>query len=111
MKLKTTIAVAGMLLLGATSIVSAGGAELYTTNKCNMCHSVASADIAATVKSDKMKGPDLGGFKYEGDAADLLAFLGQTVTPDGVKHKKKWAGSQADLDAMLVWLGEQKKAE
>jgi hypothetical protein len=111
MKTKIMIAVVGMLLLGATSIVSAGGAELFTEAKCNMCHSVASADVVATVKSDSMKGPDLGGFKYEGDTAELLAFLGQTATPNDVKHKKKWAGTQADLDAILAWLGEQKKAE
>jgi hypothetical protein len=111
MQTKNMIAVAGMLLLGATSVVSAGGAEAYTAAKCNMCHAVASADIAATVKSDTMKGPDLGGYKYEGDSAELLSFLGQETTPDGVKHKKKWAGTQADLDAMLAWLGEQKKAE
>ncbi len=37
------------------------GKQIFLAQKCNLCHSVPPAGIAATVKSERMKGPDLVG--------------------------------------------------
>jgi hypothetical protein len=109
----------GTLVLGAAlwhglgttpAMAAASGADLFAEYKCAMCHSVAGADIQATVKSEKMKGPDLGGYK-NADSAELLSFVTQATDRDGAKHKKKFPGGQEELDSILAWLGEQKAAE
>lgn len=85
------------------------GKAIFLAQKCNMCHGVAAASIEATVKSEKMKGPDLSGF----EAADVEAmkkFLLLKGEIDGQKHKKEFKGTDAELQAVLDWLKTQKTA-
>ena len=46
------------------------GKQIFLAQKCNLCHAVSPAGIAATTKSEKMKGPDLVGLS--GKEAKLL---------------------------------------
>jgi len=71
----------------------------------------AAAGIEAKVKVDKMKGPDLGGYKDTKGPGVLLQYQRQEIELDGKKHKKKYEGTSEDFDAILAWLAGLKKAE
>jgi len=83
------------------------GKQIFLDQKCNMCHSVPTAGITATTKSEKMKGPDLVNVKE--DAKTLTAFLKRTADLDGKKHPKEVKLSDADLSALINWILAQKK--
>jgi hypothetical protein len=89
----------------------ASGEDLYNEYKCGMCHAVASAGIEATVKSDTMKGPDLGAYETEIEADKLLAYATQASELDGKKHKKKYAGTPEEFTAIMAWLAQLEPAE
>jgi mono/diheme cytochrome c family protein len=84
------------------------GKAVFLAQKCEGCHAVAAAGIAATTKIEKMKGPDLSGHPM-GDLAETGAFLRQEKERDGVKHKKAVKASAEEIEAMLRWLASLKK--
>ncbi|MEO1087423.1 MAG: c-type cytochrome [Acidobacteriota bacterium] len=79
------------------------GQRIFAQEKCGTCHSVASADIEAKTKSEKMKGPDLGGYETE-DPAALLAYLRKEEAKNGKKHLRAAKSSDEELEALLDWL-------
>ncbi|HYN23171.1 MAG TPA: cytochrome c [Thermoanaerobaculia bacterium] len=83
------------------------GKAIFLAQKCNLCHSVSTAGIAATTKSEKMKGPDLVNIKH--DAKLLNGFLRKTADVNGKKHVKGFTGSDEELGALMAWLQAQKK--
>jgi len=85
----------------------ADGKTVFLAQKCNMCHSVSTAGITATTKSEKMKGPDLVNLKQ--DAKTLTAFLKKTGDINGKKHVKELKGTDDELKAVVTWLLAQKK--
>ena len=85
------------------------GKAIFLAQKCNFCHTVSSAGIEATTKSDKMKGPDLAGLASKQDAKVLHDFLRKTGTIDGKKHGKQFTGSDEELGAVIAWLQKQDK--
>ena len=93
------------LLLPAVALAEEpAGKEQFLAHKCNMCHAVPAAEIEATTKSDKMKGPELGG-KVEVEFAKLAAFLRKEADLDGESHKKAFKGTDEELQAIVDWLG------
>jgi mono/diheme cytochrome c family protein len=89
----------------AEAAESATGADLFESNKCAMCHSVAAAGIEAKAKIEKMKGPDLSGYTPTRKVEELFAFATQAIAIDEKKHKKKFAGTEEEFKAILAWLG------
>lgn len=83
------------------------GKAIFLAQKCNLCHSVSSAGIEATTKSEKMKGPDLVNVKE--DAKLLNDYLRKTADIHGKKHAKQFTGSDEELGALLAWIQAQKK--
>ena len=72
-----SVIIAVVLLAALYSGPAAGQAKLdgkaiFLAQKCNTCHSVSTEGIAATTKSEKMKGPDLINLKHD---AKLLATI------------------------------------
>ncbi|MEO7795135.1 MAG: c-type cytochrome [Thermoanaerobaculia bacterium] len=100
--------VAGLAM--AVDARAADGKAVFLAQKCDMCHSVSSAGITATTKSEKMKGPDLTGVVQGLDPVWLKDFLQKKVDKEGKKHSKEYKGTAEDLDALVGWLCEQKKA-
>jgi mono/diheme cytochrome c family protein len=84
------------------------GKQIFLAQKCNLCHSVSTAGIAATTKSDKMKGPDLVG-EAKRDAKLLNGYLRKTADLNGKKHAKQFTGSDEELGALIAWLQKQEK--
>ena len=80
------------------------GAKLFIDNRCSTCHSVEAASIEAKTKSEKMKGEDLSGYVWEGEFADLAAYLRKESEQDGEKHKSAYKGSDEQLKTMMDWL-------
>lgn len=97
--------------ISAVAAAGGGGATdgkaIFLAQKCNMCHDVSTAGIAATTKSEKMKGPDLVNLTH--DAATIEAYLKKAGKIDGKDHKMAWKGTDAELDALVAWLLKQKK--
>lgn len=87
---------------------AAAGQEIFLAQKCNMCHSVSSAGIEATAKSEKMKGPDLTNIAAEKGAEWVTSFLKKEVDLDGKKHMKGFSGSDEELKTLVEWLVAQK---
>jgi mono/diheme cytochrome c family protein len=82
------------------------GKQLFLREKCNLCHAVGKAGIAATVKSEKMQGPDLSKVTDRKPAL-LTDYLRQKTEIDGTKHKKAFKGSDEELGALVSWLQRQ----
>ena len=89
---------------GGSAAAADAGQDAFMAAKCNMCHAVASAGIEAKVKSEKMLGPDLGGYTPSVDTDKLMAYLTQAGDLEGVKHKKKFAGTADEAKVILAWL-------
>ncbi len=89
--------------------VSAGKAE-FLTHKCNLCHAVPAAEIDAKTKSEKLKGPALGG-AIEADFGVFAAYVRKQGELDGKAHKKEFKGTDEELKAILDWLAEFEPAE
>jgi cytochrome c5 len=83
------------------------GKAVFSAQKCNMCHSVQSAGIERTVKSSKAK--DLSNVGAEHDAAWLTKWLKKQEMIDGKPHQKTFTGTDAELNALVTWLGTLKK--
>jgi len=93
-------------LIGQEGSGGMDGKALFTGAKCNMCHSVSAVGIEAKVKSEKMKGPDL--VNLTTDAGTIKTYLKGESELNGAKHKKKFKGSDEELQALINWLLEQK---
>jgi mono/diheme cytochrome c family protein len=83
------------------------GKAIFLAQKCNMCHSVPTAGIEKTTKSEKMAGPDLVNVKE--DAAALTKYLRKQADLKGKKHVKAFTGSDEELGALVAWIQAQKK--
>lgn len=111
-----SIVLAGLLLASAYSGPAAAegpkapdGKQIFLAQKCNLCHTVSSADIQATVKSDKMKGPDLAALAPKPEAKLLADYLRKKAEIHGKKHGKEFTGSDEELAALISWLQKQEK--
>ncbi len=89
------------------SAAEADGQKIFLADKCNMCHDVSTVGIKATVKSEKMKGPDL--VNLDKDADWIAKFLKKEVDLNGKKHNKAFSGSAEDLKVLAAWIASQKK--
>jgi len=85
------------------------GKAIFLAQKCNLCHSVSSAGIERTMKSEKVAGPDLTNTAAKEDAAKLAKFLRKEDALNGKKHGKAFTGSDEELGALISWLQAQKK--
>jgi cytochrome c2 len=92
-----------ILMVPVSQAGAADGKEIFLAQKCNMCHSIDSQEIVK--KSEKMKGAELSdvGSRVT-DAAWLKGFLTQTEMKDGEKHKKKFKGTDEELDTLVTWI-------
>ena len=107
--LPALIAACGLLLsLGASSALAEdAGQKLFDDNGCNKCHSVSSKGIKAT-KPPKEGEVDLSGVGLEHDAKWISGYLLKKEEKDGKKHKKKFTGEDAELEALSKWLASLK---
>jgi mono/diheme cytochrome c family protein len=116
-----SVLVAGILLAAFYSVTAGGaaaatatpakldGKQIFLAQKCNLCHSVSSAGIERTVKSEKVAGPDLTNTAAKEDAATLSKFLKKEAELNGKKHGKTFTGSEEEMAAVISWLQQQKK--
>jgi mono/diheme cytochrome c family protein len=111
-----SIVLTGLLLAGSYSgpAVAAepkvlDGKQIFLAQKCNLCHTVSSAAIQATVKSEKMKGPDLAGLTPKMEARLINDYLRKKAEINGKKHGKEFTGSDEEIGALIAWLQKQEK--
>lgn len=110
---QTTAYVLGLGLIAGLAIGAPAsaldGKEVFLAQKCDTCHAVSTAGIAATTKSEKMKGPDLVGVIQAHEPTWISDFLHKKVDKDGKKHAKEFKGTDEELAAIVAWLETQKK--
>ena len=94
-------------LAGSTALADDAGQKLFEEYKCNKCHSVSSKGIKAT-KPPKEGDVDLSGTGLEHDAKWIADYITKKSEKDGKKHKKKFNGEAADLDALSKWVASLK---
>jgi cbb3-type cytochrome oxidase cytochrome c subunit len=93
-----TLVVAVSLAM-TTPNARADGKDCFVESKCTKCHS------APGVKGGKK---DLAGVGSRRTEAWMKKFLLKQETIDGKKHKKKFKGSDAELDELVKWLASHK---
>ena len=87
------------------------GKQMFLGKKCNVCHSIDSQGIARTSKAEATKGPDLSNVGGAHLAPWIEEFLQQEVgNSEGKKHRKKWSGTDQELEQLAQWLATLKKA-
>ena len=91
-----------------TAYVTLDDDEETYKKHCGECHGVKVADIAPTTKKEKDKGPDLTdiGEKFEEDW--IVKYIKKEADKEGKSHKKKFKGSDEELQVLVDWLLEQK---
>ena len=105
----TLILVFSVLVFGAPLVAAAeDGKAVFKAQKCNTCHDVSSAGIAAKTTSEKLKGPDLTGVGKRHDAGWIAKYLKKATTKDGKSHAVPFKGTDEELQALVDWLLEQK---
>ena len=102
------LGLAVVFLVPASSLEADDGKQAYLEQKCDRCHAVQSHDIEATVKSERMRGPDLSTIGDERDAEWLQKFLMKEIDVDGVKHRVAFNGDEKDAVAISKWLASLK---
>lgn len=89
---------------------SMDGKAVFEAQKCDLCHSVSTVGIEAKTKSEKMQGPDLVGVvTAEHDAEWIGKYVRKQAELNGKQHSKEFKGSDEELQALIDWLGAQKK--
>jgi hypothetical protein len=117
----TYMAVAGALTLGSASAAGAAdGKAVFTQLKCNSCHAIASQGIKVVEEEaeaepeeegeDVQKPSDLSDVGSKRTAAWIKDWLTKKVDLEGKKHRKKFDGKPAELEALATWLASLKEA-
>lgn len=84
-----------------------GGKDLFLKNQCNKCHTINAQGIKRIGTADDdsdTKPPDLSKVGKDRSAAWIVGWLNKTEMIKGKKHKKKFAGTPADAQAIATWL-------
>ncbi len=118
----------GMLLAGLTPMRAQAdaavpaGQKIFLQNKCTQCHAISALKIAK-VKSDestadvdedeallgkKIEPPDLSDVGKKKEKDWIVKWLKKEVKLDGHKHKKKFKGSDEELDTLATWVASLK---
>ena len=120
-RMLTYVAMAGALTLGSASAArAADGKAVFTQLKCNSCHAIASQGIKVVEEEDAeaeaedegedvQKPSDLSDVGSKRTAAWIKDWLTKKVDVDGKKHRKKFDGKPAELEALATWLASLKE--
>lgn len=76
------------------------GQQIFTDNKCSKCHSVESLGITP-IKDDAV---DLSNVGADIDNDFLKNYLLKQESLKEKKHKTKFSGTNAELNALVNWL-------
>ena len=113
--MKTTILLLSLLGLTYLGLGSAApppadddGREIYINEGCNECHGIEVAGIEPLRRRARRQGPDLSNLGAQRTGNWLGQYLKKEVELEGKAHKKKFKGSDEELQVLVDWLLEQK---
>lgn len=89
------------------------GKAIFLAYKCNSCHTMQALGIArkkveGEEEEGKKKPPDLSSVGLERKAAWMQKFLLKQETIDGEHHRRKFKGTDQELQTLTTWLETQK---
>ena len=115
------------------------GKELFLSNKCNSCHTIAAQSIEKAAKASDTakatetakpaetkeapaaapaegatttkKAPDLSAVGVDLKADFIVKYLQKLESIKEKKHMKKFMGTEEELTQLAAWLAEQKDAD
>ena len=104
-------------ICASVSVNAEDGKNVFLKHKCNNCHTVSTAGIEA--KNKKSKAPDLVNVTVRHEKDWIRLFIRKTTghvscpvvdkSRDGKMHAIKFTGTQEEEDALIDWLGKQRK--
>ncbi len=99
----------GVIALLTTPAFSAddAGKDEFLAQGCNKCHSVSTQDIEATIKSEKMRGPDLATAE-DHEAAWIVQYVNKEVQLNDKDHKAPFKGTAEQLETVANWVASLK---
>ena len=96
----------------------ADGKTAFLDAKCNTCHTISAlgitkraasaADAAETKSASAPKPPDLSSIGLERKAEWIGKFLMKTEAVKGVKHPRKYRGTEPQLKVLASWMETMK---
>lgn len=98
----------------AADAEKADGKTLFTSNKCQTCHSVDVAEIKRTKPvsaTAARKPPDLSKVGDKRDAEWMVKFLSKTEKIEGKTHPPVFKGTKEDRETIAAWLATLKSDE
>ena len=121
-RMLTYMAMGAALTLGSAGAArAADGKAVFTQLKCNSCHAISSQGIKVVEEEGEeaeeegddaaSKPKDLSDVGTHRTAAWIKDWLMKKVDLDGKKHRKKFEGKPADLEALATWLATLKEAK
>ena len=84
------------------------GKAVLLQHKCQSCHSVTSAGILPARGEDSAEGPDLSNVGAAHSADWLNKYLLKQESKDGKKHKRRFPGTEQELNVLVKWLASLK---
>jgi cytochrome c2 len=106
---RCSIIAAGLFLIAALpALADDAGKKEFQSQECNKCHSVKSQDIVATLKVEKMHGPDMSEVGTRRDVATIKQIVLREIPIEGHDHKGKWKGNDKQLEVIANWLASLK---
>lgn len=108
------IILATLVLLGMGLVASGeeagAGQEVFLAQKCNLCHSIEALGIEKRSKSENAatQGPDLSTVGDRHAPEWIASYLKKEETLNDEEHKKRFRGTDEELQALVDWLGGMK---
>jgi hypothetical protein len=113
--LETALAliVAALFALPAVAFASApDGRQTFVDMKCNTCHTVESLGIEVLPDEEEdEEEQQITDLSTVGDRRDtdwIQRFLKREERIDGQRHRRRFRGSDAELEALATWLSSLK---
>lgn len=105
---KSLVPLATLGILAPTAAF-ADGPEIFKAQKCNGCHTITGAGIAAIPGADRdPNAPDLSHVGSSLDKKGIALFLLKKTEIKGEKHKKSFQGTTDELKTVSEWLSSLK---
>ncbi len=127
MKMHLIAIAGGMAVFALPSGGEETGRRIFEASKCQQCHTIKAlglgkkeeavqekeGDEAEEEENDKVEPPDLSGVGRDHDATWIQKFLTKKIAKESKmgkkKHRKLFAGSSEELEALSEWLAQRRE--
>ena len=102
------VGIIGSSMLSIAEEPAKDGKTVFLAQKCDMCHSVTSQELASKKKTGAF---DLSTIGDKANAETLTKYMKKEVELNGKKHAMAWKGSDEDLKILVTWFETLKEVK